>query len=143
LFLWKELCILLPSESEIGMTTAQTRSEPLPDAGLLLAKAAIRSAQAMGLSQADLAAVIGLSPASVSRLKDGTLALTGKTFELAACLVRVFRSLDAIVGGDRDTMRGWMRSPNSDLHGIPGTLIRDVAGLVGVMAYLDAARAPV
>jgi DNA-binding XRE family transcriptional regulator len=125
------------------MQAAQMPLQPSTEAGLLLAKAAIRSAQALGLSQADLAAVIGLSPASISRLKDGTLALSGKPFELAACFVRVFRSLDAIAGGDRDTMRGWVGNPNRDLNAVPAVLMRDVAGLVSVMSYLDAARAPI
>lgn len=125
------------------MPAMQMLPQSQTNSGLLLAKAVIRSAQALGLSQADLAAVIGLSPASVSRLKDGTLALTGKPFELAACLVRVFRSLDAIAGGDRDTMRGWIRNANRDLNGVPGAMLKDVAGLVSVMSYLDAARAPI
>jgi DNA-binding XRE family transcriptional regulator len=125
------------------MHSAQRLLQPQAETGVLLAKAVIRSAQALGLSQADLATVIGLSPASVSRLKDGTLTLTGKPFELAACLVRVFRSLDAIAGGDGETMRSWMRNPNHDLNAVPATMLRDVAGLVTVMAYLDAARAPV
>lgn len=113
-----------------------------PDPGLVLSKASVRAAQALGLTQADLAAVIGVSPASVSRMKDGTLSLSGKPFELAACLVRVFRSLDAIVGGDRAAMQAWMRNPNSDLNAIPREALRDVAGLVGVLGYLDARRAP-
>lgn len=112
------------------------------DSGAVLAKATVRAAQALGLSQADLAAVIGLSPASVSRMKDGTLALSGKPFELAACLVRVFRSLDAIAAGDRTVMAAWMRAPNSDLDAVPRDLLAEVPGLVDVMAYLDAQRAP-
>ncbi len=116
--------------------------DAIPQAGTTLAKAALRTAAALGLSQGDLAAVIGVSPASVSRLKDGGLSLSGKPFELAACLVRVFRSLDAIAAGDRDTILAWMRSPNRDLNAVPAEMLRDVSGLVTVMAYLDAARAP-
>jgi transcriptional regulator with XRE-family HTH domain len=118
------------------------QTDAIPQAGAILAKAALRTAEALGLSQGDLAAVIGVSPASVSRLKDGALSLSGKPFELAACLVRVFRSLDAIAAGDRDTSRAWMRNLNHDLNAVPADMLRDVAGLVTVMAYLDAARAP-
>lgn len=109
---------------------------------VVLTKAAVRAAQALGLSQAELATIIGVSPASVTRMKDGAYVLSGKQTELAACVVRVFRSLDAIVGGDRMTMVAWVRNPNSDLHGTPRERMRDVAGLVEVMAYLDAQRAP-
>jgi hypothetical protein len=52
----------------------------------------------------------------------------------------VFRSLDAIVGGDRASMTGWMRNPNSDLNATPREAVRDVAGLIAVMDYLDARR---
>jgi transcriptional regulator with XRE-family HTH domain len=126
----------------MSLTLSHPNAAPAatPDPAFVLAKAVVRAAQALGLSQADLATVIGLSPASVSRLKDGALGLSGKPFELAACLVRVFRSLDAIVGGDRASMAAWMRNANTDLNATPREAIRDVAGLVAVMDYLDARR---
>ena len=115
---------------------------PALDEGRVLAKAAFRAAAMLGLSQKELAAAIGVSPASASRMKDGSFQLVGKPFELAACLVRVFRSLDAITGGDRTTMRAWMRAGNLALGGVPRALVVTAPGLVEVMQYLDAARAP-
>ena len=123
------------------MAVAQSRSAPL-DEGAVLAKATVRAARALGLSQREMAAAIGVSAASASRMKDGGHALSGKPFELAVCLVRIFRSLDAILGGDRAAMQSWMRAENRDLRGTPRALIRSPAGLVGVMNYLDAERAP-
>lgn len=120
----------------------QIAHPPALDEGRVLAKAAFRAASLLGLSQRELAATIGVSAASVSRMKDGGFQLSGKPFELAACLVRVFRSLDAITGGDRGVMRAWMRSENRDLGGVPRALIVTAPGLVEVMAYLDSARAP-
>lgn len=114
----------------------------LPDEARILAKATARAAQALGLSQKQLAAAIGISTASVSRMKDGSFALPPKPFELAACLVRVFRSLDAILGGDRAAMQSWMRTENRDLGAAPRDLITTAPGLIEVMQYLDAARAP-
>ncbi|QEE36906.1 XRE family transcriptional regulator [Octadecabacter sp. SW4] len=113
-----------------------------PERGRVLAKATFNAARELGMTQKELAEVIGVSEATVSRMKDGGFDLSGKPFELAACLVRLFRSLDAIAGGDPDTIRGWMKNPNSDLHGAPRALIMQAAGLVGVMNYLDGARAP-
>lgn len=121
---------------------ARSAALPAPDPGVVLAKAVVRAARELGLSQADLAHIIGLSPASVSRMKDGGFALTGKAYELAACLVRVFRSLDAIVAGDNASLRGWIAARNADLGATPRERLRDVAGLIEVMNYLDAARAP-
>jgi DNA-binding XRE family transcriptional regulator len=112
------------------------------DPGRVIAKAAFNAARELGLTQRALAGVIGVSEASVSRMRGGGFALEGKPFELAACLVRVFRSLDAIAGGDAQTMRIWMSNPNGDLSGTPTDLIASATGLVTVMNYLDAARAP-
>lgn len=90
-----------------------------------------------------LAQVLGLSEATVSRLRRGEVSLTegSKPFELAALLVRAFRSLDAITGGDERTARAWMTSPNTALGAPPAELVRTVTGLTDVVAYLDARRA--
>jgi hypothetical protein len=52
----------------------------------------------------------------------------------------VFRSLDAIAGGDEAVATAWLRSENLALGGTPLTLIQSVPGLVHVLAYLDARR---
>ncbi len=116
-----------------------------PNASAVLAKAALRAADNLALSQADLARVLGLSPATVSRLAHGQKRLepASKPFELAALFVRLFRSLDAIVGSDDAAARAWLRSPNHSLGGVPAELIRDLTGLVRTVDYLDAARARV
>lgn len=116
--------------------------QPATSEGAILAKAGFRAAKELGLSQKELADVIGVSTASVSRMKNGDFPLTGKPFELATCLVRVFRSLDAIVGGDPVALKSWMAAANSDLHATPRDLVQTTAGLVDVMNYLDAQRAP-
>ena len=119
-----------------------TSMAPAKSEGAILSKAGFRAARALGLSQKELGEVIGVSAASASRMKDGGYALSGKPYELAVCLVRIFRSLDAIVGGDAAAMRSWMEAENADLRGVPKDLIRTPAGLIGVMNYLDAQRAP-
>lgn len=109
-----------------------------------LAKATLRAAERLGLTARQLGAIIGLSEASVSRLKSGEKRLEegSKPYELAALLVRAFRSLDAIAGGDPDVARAWMTSPNSALGGVPAERVMTVQGLTDVAAYLDARRAP-
>lgn len=127
-----------------------TRQRPLPTEqgpvpGAVLVKAALRAARFLGLSQAELAQVIGVSGASASRMAAGSKLLEqdSKTWQLAALLVRLFRSLDAIVGSDDEAAKAWMRSANAALGGIPAELLRDPAGLVRTVDYLDAARARV
>jgi len=66
----------------------------------VLSKATWRAARQLGLSGAALSKVIGLSEATVSRLGRGEwdVAPQSKEGQLAALVVRLFRSLDAIVG---------------------------------------------
>ena len=118
------------------------KTDTLPDPGRIAAKAAFNAARELGLTQRELSKVIGVSETSVSRMKDGGFALEGKPLELALCLIRAFRSLDAIAGGEADTIRGWMRNPNTELGGVPRELACSATGLVDMMNYLDAARAP-
>jgi transcriptional regulator with XRE-family HTH domain len=103
----------------------------------------VRAARLLAVAQSDLAQVIGVSDATLSRLANGRKALEpgSKPWQLAALFVRLFRSLDAIVGSDDDAARAWLRSDNSALGGVPLSLIRDPAGLVRTVDYLDAARA--
>jgi transcriptional regulator with XRE-family HTH domain len=115
-----------------------------PDPGLVLAKATSRAATLLGLSGAALARVIGVSEPTVSRVLRGARGLdpASKEGELAALLVRVFRSLDALVGNDDCKRLAWMRSPNQALCGVPLKLIEKVEGLVATLGYLDGMRAP-
>lgn len=120
---------------------SQTPPPAAPDDAQLIARAVTRAAAALGLKQAELGAIIGTSPSQVSKMKDGA-PVSGKPSELALYLIRVFRSLDAITGGDSRSMQAWMRNANTDLNGVPAELLKSAAGLVTVMTYLDAARAP-
>ena len=102
----------------------------------------MRAAARLGVSNKVLAAVIGLSEASVSRMGNGTyeLASGNKSFELALMFVRLFRSLDAIVDGDEAVASAWLRAKNRVLGQPPLALIQTVPGLMHVLGYLDARR---
>jgi transcriptional regulator with XRE-family HTH domain len=122
------------------MRTQPARS---PRAAAVLAKAVVRAAEALGLSQAQLAAVLGASPASVSRTFAGEREVDPDSAEgrLALLFVRVFRSLDALVGGDPEKARLWLRASNHHLGGgAPLRLLAGAQGLVHVAEYLDAMR---
>lgn len=109
----------------------------------VLTKAVLKTAERLRLKAATVSAVIGVSEATVSRMKNGayTLEAGTKPFELAVLLVRLYRSLDAIVGGDDRVARTWLENPNTALDARPIEKIGTVAGLVDVIAYLDARRA--
>jgi hypothetical protein len=126
------------------MPRAHTQIDPDADAAVVT-KAALRAAARLGLPNRALARVLGVSEASVSRMGTGTYLLkTGdKTFELALLFLRLFRSLDALSGGDEQVSRAWLRNDNLALGGTPVALIESLAGMINVVAYLDARRARV
>ena len=109
----------------------------------VLTRAVLRASARLGLTNRAIGRVIGVSEATVSRMGSGdyVLARGDKSFELAVLLVRLFRSLDAIVGGDEVTARSWINSENTVLGAQPIQKIQTIAGLVDVIAYLDARRA--
>jgi hypothetical protein len=112
---------------------------------VVLTKATLNAASRLGLTSKLLAMVIGVSEATVSRMRSGdyTLQRGQKSFELAVLFVRLYRSLDAVVGGDDAVAGSWLRSRNSALDAEPITLIQSVGGLINVIQYLDARRAVV
>jgi transcriptional regulator with XRE-family HTH domain len=125
------------------MKTSAARKSSATDAAQVLSRATVRAARLLEVPQAALAEVIGVSGATLSRLASGRKALESgsKPWQLAALFVRLFRSLDAIVGSDDVAARAWLRADNRALGGVPLELIRDAAGLVRTVDYLDAARA--
>lgn len=116
-------------------------ARPNPDA--VLTKAVVRAADKLGVKAKLLASVLGVSETTLSRMKKGDFVLEAgtKPFELGVLFVRLFRSLDAVVGGDEAVARAWLGNPNVALEGRPVEKIRTVVGLVDVIAYLDARRA--
>ena len=117
------------------------RPSSRPDAAPVLAKAAINAALRLGLRNKQLAEIIGTSEASVSRLRSGRgLDPERKEGELALLFLRMYRSLDALVGGDDVKARAWLHAANDHVGGIPAERIRTVEGLVDVIQYLDAMR---
>jgi len=123
--------------------TRTVRARAAADSRVVLSRATVRAARFLGVAQAELAQVIGVSDATLSRLANGQKYLDpgSKPWQLAALFVRLFRSLDAIVGSDDVAAQAWLRGENQALGGVPLALIREPAGLVRTVDYLDAARA--
>lgn len=112
-----------------------------PDEALVLTKAVRVAAERLGLRNRELAVILGSSEASVSRMSRGRLLdPAGKEGELALLFLRLFRSLDALVGGNERQARAWFDAANSHLSGRPRDLVTRVEGLVDVVQYLDAVR---
>lgn len=111
-------------------------------AGVVVRKALFRAAEALGSSQRDVAAMVGVSEATVSRWSQGTASLepATKSFELALLFLRIFRGLDALMGGDEAKARAWLDADNAHLNGVPRERLTSVEGIADVARYLDAMR---
>ena len=111
----------------------------------LVTKAVLRAADRLNVTNKVLARIIGVSEATVSRMKKGDYPLQAgtKPFELAVLFVRLYRSLDAVVGGDETVAGAWLSNPNVALNDTPLELTQSVSGLTDVIRYLDSRRAVV
>ncbi len=114
-----------------------------PDKAAVVTKALIRAADRLDLTNKAVAGIIGVSEATLSRMRSGAYQLQEhqKAFELAVLFVRLYRSLDAIVGGDDKVAARWLRSRNTVLGTEPLGAIQTVPGLLDVIQYLDSRRA--
>lgn len=111
----------------------------------VLSKAVIRAGELLALRNTQLSDILGISKSTVSRMSDGQYLLkkTAKEWELAALLVRLYRGLDAIMGGDETAMLSWLNSYNTALGEVPKNLIKHITGLTRTVDYVDAYRARV
>lgn len=125
------------------MPSARRSPAPNPSPGAVVTKAALRAASQLGMTNRAFANVVGLSEATVSRMrsKEYELQPDQKSYELALLFVRLYRSLDAIVGGDDAAAGAWLTNRNTALRDEPLKLIQTVPGLMNVIQYLDSRRA--
>jgi hypothetical protein len=109
----------------------------------VVTKALLRAAELLDVKGNILSRVVGVSEPTLSRMRNGASVVepNQKPFELAILFVRMYRSLDAIVGGEEAVARAWLKNNNTALHGKPIELIQSVSGLIDVVNYLDARRA--
>lgn len=114
-----------------------------PAADAVLAKAVLTAREHLAMTQQELAAIVGVDRSAVSRWKQNGLRVDSKTGELALLLVRIYRALFALFGGNLEDMRHFLRTENRHLGGVPLQLMEQVQGLVAVVEYLDAIRGKV
>ncbi len=124
------------THAEVKTETAEARDSRV------LTRATLRAAELLDVSQSTLARILGVSAATVTRMRQEAYRLDPrrKEWELALLFVRLFRSLDSIVGGREAHAKAWLHSDNRALANKPIDLILKVSGLVQVVNYLDASR---
>ena len=112
------------------------------EATRVLSAAIIKAADLLDVGDATLAAALGLRAADVCRLRHRQLEVDigSRAAEQGILFVRVFQSLDVVVGGDRVSARSWMRSENLALGDLPTTLLGSETGLRRLVEYLESRR---
>jgi hypothetical protein len=128
------------------MQNARAKTDSIvPMETAVLSKAVTNAARLWSLSNEMLGKIIGVSGPTASRLRSGSWQLERgtKPFELAQYFVRLFRSLDSLMGSDDQASISWLKSRNVDLDGRPIDLILTIRGLFEVTDYVDDFRARV
>ncbi len=100
-----------------------------------------RAADELNLSRTALAKVLGKNRTTLTRAKG--IDPASKTGELALLLICPYRSLSVLVGNDRRLLRHWFHTANLHTGGVPLEQVQRTEGLVAIVHYLDAMRAPI
>lgn len=113
--------------------------------GKILTQAVLNAAKYLGLNDRQLSSALEISTDELCdfRLGSNQLVENTKSFIRAVYLIRVYRSIFAIMGGDELVMHQWMKSPDTALDAIPIEIISTWEGLESVINYLDARRTPI
>lgn len=112
----------------------------------LVGDSLMRATEVLGLAREQVANAIGVSVPTIARMKKGAPIPGNKPFEMALLVIRIYRALYAMVGGNQEAMQHWMATPNthfSEQSGqpqVPAEMIQSVEGLTRVLWYLDAMR---
>ncbi|WP_454782215.1 MbcA/ParS/Xre antitoxin family protein [Legionella sp. WA2022007384] len=115
-----------------------------PNPATVLATAINQLKHVIKINSQDLAAIIGQHRNTIDRcLKKGELDPSSKPGELALLLIRVYRSLYALNGGDKKAMIHWLNTYNHHIQGVPLQEMKTIMGLSRVVNYLDAMRGKV
>lgn len=117
-----------------------TATRPQQDPAQVLAKALLNAGKDLGLSQTDISRIVSRDRSTIQRNGLDPESASG---QLALLLIRCYRSLYALMGGDREQMQHWMHTRNQHLDGVPAERLYAVSGLVHVCDYLDAIRGKV
>ena len=105
----------------------------------VLAEAILNTADLLGLSQTQLATVMGLDLASINTLEfSAVLEPTSAHSEAGLLLIRLYQSLSALTGDDSEWIDYFMNAFNTATDGIPIQQIQTREGLEKVLMVVEA-----
>lgn len=115
--------------------------KPKPSNNQVLATALDNLIAILGISLKDISEIIGVHRNTLRNLLNNKkIEIKSKEGECSLLLVRVYRSLFALNGGNIDAMNHWLRTNNLHIQGVPLETMKTVLGLSRVVNYLDAIR---
>jgi membrane protein required for beta-lactamase induction len=106
---------------------------------LVLRKALQRAGEELGLSAQETAQAIGKSRTFFEQARAQSR-IDRHTQLMMALVLRLHRSLSALVGDDIELMRHWIATANRHMGDIPRQQLQDPEQLVEPVQYLDAMR---
>ena len=109
------------------------------NSNLVLRKALQRAGEELGLSAQETAQAIGKSR-TFFELARAQSRIDLHTQQMIALVLRLHRSLSALVGEDTELMRHWINTANRHTGGLPRQQLQDPEQLVELVQYLDAMR---
>lgn len=112
-----------------------------PSEGEVLAIALNNLKDILTISSVDMSEIIGVHRNTLSRsLTNKKIDSKSKEGECSLLLIRIYRSLFALNGGNIEAMKHWLRTHNRHIQGVPLETMKTVLGLSRVVNYLDAIR---
>ncbi|CDZ76830.1 hypothetical protein BN59_01106 [Legionella massiliensis] len=115
--------------------------ESKPSESQVLATALDNLKNILDISNNDISEIIGMHRNTLSRsLSNKKIDYKSKEGECSLLLIRAYRSLFALNGGNIDAMKHWLRTNNRHIQGVPLEAMKTVLGLSRVVNYLDAIR---
>ena len=106
---------------------------------VLLRKALQRAGEELGLTAQETAQAIGKSRTFFEQSR-AQGRIDPHTRQMIALVLRLHRSLSALVGDDTTLMRHWLDTGNRHTRGIPRQQLQNPVQLVEMVQYLDAMR---
>ena len=106
---------------------------------MVLAEAVLKTANLLGLSNTQLAAVMGLDIMSMNQIEfSAVLEPTSAHGEAGLLLIRLYQNLSSLTGGDSEWIDYFMNAFNTATDGVPIQQIQTREGLEKVLTVVEA-----
>ena len=106
---------------------------------LALTKAGLDCANWLGLSPAEICAVLGIQQGALQAMKKGERSVDGRSGEAerADGLVRIVKRLRKLLGDAETNARSWLRRENAKLEDKPVAIMMQRDGVLKVATFLE------